>query len=245
MNIKPISSNALAEQFIQTNLYSESTLESVLAYVIHTNGSGSRSCVTQHKINDGKLGLGNVVSLKKLSETIASIERKSVNSLSKPIDMFIDANVIAQSSSLLAWHMPRNKKTLFFSESSITVTLPPLLYVYRPAMDNSAASLSVFALAANKRPTRTAKLYHAPLMNVYESGKVCLGTMSLPQQITDTTMDLVMREFFGSRFTHANNTEILRKHSNLMGFYSEKERKNERIMTSDLMPTGLTVSSIV
>jgi PRTRC genetic system protein B len=246
MNIKTVSPINLTEQFIQANLEDEKQITSKLAIVIHGNGSGSRSCVTRHTIKNGKMALGEVISVEELSQTLIDLQTKntSIKSTIAPSE-FIESNIIASSSKMLAWHTPRKEQTLFLSKSSVKVTLPPLLYVYRPAMGHGNASLAIFALAANKRPTAETKLYHAPLMNIYGDGKLCLGSMIIPQKITDTTTKTVENEFFGSKFTHPNTQKITRKPVNIEVFYHQKEKSGKPIMTSELMPMNTTVGQVL
>ena len=51
--------------------------------------------------------------------------------------------------------------------------VPPMLWF---ANKNS---LSVFALANDRRPTEKTPLHYAPFFNIYEKGNVCMGTVSI------------------------------------------------------------------
>ncbi|MCT8869025.1 PRTRC system protein B [Shewanella bicestrii] len=245
MNIEMTTPTSLVEQFIQANLGDEKEIRSQLAIVIHGNNTGSRTCITRHKINNGKLLLGDVISIDDLAEAVTDMQsRNESNSLNAFAD-YIEPHIIAQNSKILAWYTPRKEQTLFLTKSSVLVTLPPLLYVYKPAIGNGIASLSVFALASNKRPNTNTKLYHAPLMNIYQNGSVCLGTMKIPQQMSGNIIDVVEKEFFGSKFTHPNHNQLTRKPVNIEEFYRQKEKSGQRILTSELMPINSTVGQIL
>ncbi|MCU8005387.1 PRTRC system protein B [Shewanella sp. SM96] len=245
MNIEMTSPTSLVEQFIQANLGDEKEIRSQLAIVIHGNNTGSRTCITRHKINDGKLSLGDVISIDDLAEAVTDMQSRNESNNLNAFEDFIEPHIIAQNSKILAWYTPRKKQTLFLTQSSFLVTLPPLLYIYKPVSSNGMASLSVFALACNKRPDTNTKLYHVPLPNIYESGKVCLGTMKIPQQMSDNIIDAVEKEFFCSKFTHPNHNHLTRKSVNIEAFYRQKEKSGKRILTSELMPTQFTVGQVL
>ncbi|RYJ51409.1 PRTRC system protein B, partial [Flavobacterium petrolei] len=69
----------------------------------------------------------------------------------------------------------------------------------------SKNSLAVFALTTDRRPTENTPLYFAPFFNIYEDGKVCMGTVSIDiknsasvEEFTDAWEDY----FFNSYFSH-------------------------------------------
>lgn len=245
MQIESISPKDLTEQFIQSTVKDEKEISSQMAMVVHSNRSGTLSCITRHRITNNKLGIGEILSVEDVAATFNNIEQANALEKNNWFNGFSDENIIAKSSELLAWHTPRESRVLYLADESVTVTLPPLFYVYRPKKGQYPASLSVFALAANKRPNANTKLYHAPLMNIYESGKLCLGTMRLPDEVNDQTITSVDKEFFGSRFVHPNHNNLTRKQMNIRAFYKMKEKSDQRIMTSELMPTGKTLNEVL
>ncbi|MBG6188065.1 PRTRC system protein B [Flavobacterium sp. CAN_S2] len=69
----------------------------------------------------------------------------------------------------------------------------------------SKNSLAVFALTTDRRPTENTPLYFAPFFNIYEDGKVCMGTVSIDiknsaslEEFTTAWEDY----FFNSYFSH-------------------------------------------
>ncbi len=88
---------------------------------------------------------------------------------------------------------------------------------YVPAMlwYASKNSLSVFAIATDRRPSENTPLYYAPFFNIYEDGKVCMGTVSTDiknsatvEEFTDAWEDY----FFNSYFSH-----LLGEHNPIKG----------------------------
>ena len=79
----------------------------------------------------------------------------------------------------------------------------------------SKNSLAVFALTTDRRPTENTPLYFAPFFNIYEDGKVCMGTVSIDiknsasvEEFTDAWEDY----FFNSYFSH-----LLGEHNPIKG----------------------------
>lgn len=77
--------------------------------------------------------------------------------------------------TIVIWYRPATERVLNFAsqlkiKGSSTVKIPATL----AAVHNN--ELYYFALMTNDRPTATTKLYNAPFFNIYEDGKVCLGT---------------------------------------------------------------------
>lgn len=73
------------------------------------------------------------------------------------------------------WYRPAMKRSLNFSsqlkiKSSVFVNVPATLYLVKNK------ELYVFALMTDERPDLKTKLYNAPYFNIYEDGRVCLGT---------------------------------------------------------------------
>jgi PRTRC genetic system protein B len=76
-------------------------------------------------------------------------------------------------------------------------------------------SLTVFALATNRRPTQNTPLYYAPFFNIYEDGKVCMGTVSIDIKKSASVEEFTTaweNYFFNSYFSH-----LLGEHSPIKG----------------------------
>ncbi|MFD2289172.1 PRTRC system protein B [Pedobacter petrophilus] len=66
-------------------------------------------------------------------------------------------------------------------------------------------SLSVFALANDRRPTEKTLLHYAPFFNVYENGNVCMGTVNIDIQNSASVEEFIQaweNYFFNSYFSH-------------------------------------------
>src|ERR1019366_5744284 len=64
------------------------------------------------------------------------------------------------------------------------------------------------ALAESRRPERGTALFHASFWNVYLDGKVCHGTMRVPQDFSMESLPGWEKAFFGSNFSHTMRDEV-------------------------------------
>jgi PRTRC genetic system protein B len=101
------------------------------------------------------------------------------------------------------WYTKSQKRKLYFVDSlgipSDVAYVPPMLW---HATKNS---LRVFALLGGRRPTEKTVLYDAPFFNIYEDGRVCMGSVNINiknsasvEQFTSAWEDY----FFNSYFSH-------------------------------------------
>jgi len=69
-------------------------------------------------------------------------------------------------------------------------------------------SLKIFALSSNRRPTEKTHLFYAPFFNVYVDGNVCMGTVDVNIQNTNSLEEFTTKwedYFFNSYFSHLMN----------------------------------------
>lgn len=101
------------------------------------------------------------------------------------------------------WHTKAQTRELYFVESlgipNGKANVPPMLW------KASKSSLTVYAITTNRRPTPKTKLFHAPFFNVYEDGKVCLGTIKVSIKNSASVEEFIQaweHYFFNSYFSH-------------------------------------------
>ena len=111
----------------------------------------------------------------------------------------------SENGSVL-WYTKAMKRQLYFVENleipNGIAEIPPMLWFA------NRRSLSVFVLSNNRRPTEKTKLYHAPFFNVYENGKVCMGTVDVNIQKSASVEEFTEKwedYFFNSYFSHLMN----------------------------------------
>ncbi|CAM2956426.1 PRTRC system protein B [Flavobacterium succinicans] len=111
------------------------------------------------------------------------------------------------------WYTKAQEQQLYFV-SSLDM---PNGKAYVPSMlwYASKNSLTVFALASDRRPTKNTPLYYAPFFNIYEDGKVCMGTVSIDIKNSASVEEFTTAwedYFFNSYFSH-----LLGNHSPIKG----------------------------
>jgi PRTRC genetic system protein B len=109
----------------------------------------------------------------------------------------------SRDKGAVIWYSKAQKRPLYFIEGLGI----PSGQGFVPAMvwQASKNSLRVFALLSNRRPTEKTPLYYAPFFNIYEDGRVCMGSVSIEikesacvEEFTKAWEDY----FFNSYFSH-------------------------------------------
>lgn len=121
---------------------------------------------------------------------------------------FIPRNVLAMTSTLLAWYVAPRVATMYFrfgkTNRQLRVPWPSLVFKV------SEGSLSVVAIKTSSRPTETSRVFHAPLMNIYANSEVCTGNIRLPDSWTVDDMSAWERVIYDTYNTHTNHHATLR-----------------------------------
>lgn len=125
----------------------------------------------------------------------------------------LPAHVLSVGMEHVVWWSPPGRRTYFFNTSvaddgrvhvgqrnGMALT-PGLVFVAK------RQKMMVFAVQGNERPDADTRLCHAPLMNVYENGKVCTGSMPLPDSTVAASIAKWEDAFWGSNFTHPNHAK--------------------------------------
>ncbi len=242
MIAQAVSSEEIASQ-LKDGFNTESyNVKAKFALVVYTNDAKSRLTMTRHSIKNDRLGLGEVINTDEVlelinSEAINIDEANGRNSINEGI---IDPCILVRNYNSIIWHRPRQKQSFYLYKNKVTLDLPPLVFKY-----TLNVGLSVFAIRHNKRPTANETLYHAPFMNVYADGKLCLGSMTLPKSIDSDTITEIEKEFYNTTFTHTNHEGILRSKKNFTKFTNKKASSGDKILISELATTGRKMKDLL
>lgn len=164
---------------------------------------------------------------------------------------FIPHDVLSQSSQHLAWTVKGSVRPMYFKlrGSTKTVTLnvpmPTLLFVAH------AKGLSIAALSSTRRPSETTRLFHAPLMNIYSDGRVCLGSAKMPDNISIESRPAIENTIFKTNYAHTNhhNTLNLSKKTSgkqHMAFWRKLHKSKATVFPkAALKPLGVSVASFI
>ncbi|WDF66900.1 PRTRC system protein B [Sphingobacterium oryzagri] len=136
---------------------------------------------------------------------------KSLSSQADSKPDYLSANGLLPSNVLhldamkkqVLWYNKPQRRELFFAPAlginSGEANIPALLW------KADAQSLRVFALTSGKRPMEKTTLFHAPFFNIYQDGKVCMGTVDIDLN-EELSLEHFMQTwesyFFESYFSH-------------------------------------------
>ncbi|WP_189091570.1 hypothetical protein [Deinococcus ruber] len=140
-------------------------------------------------------------------------------------------HVLYAGLGVLMWWVPAGRAPLHFlskikEASSIEalngrpVPQPPLLMLLQ------GRTLRVFALQENKRPTMTTRLYKAPYWNMFADGKMCTGTVKIPDVIDPQKPEDITRLFFQSNFSGASRQSISNYPASHQEMWQEADRRD-------------------
>jgi PRTRC genetic system protein B len=164
---------------------------------------------SQHDVHVGdmgpSIGSGSVLTKADAHKFTQYIANKS--DLSG--EVLLPSNVLMNAQTKLVWVREPEIKKMWFKvgkkKVSYTVPWPRLIYVATPN------GLSVYAIKGRRRPTADTKLYHAPLMNIYDDGRVCLGSARMPERFDLSSIPDMEAIITDTLFSHTNHDYTLKK----------------------------------
>ena len=109
----------------------------------------------------------------------------------------------SRDKGAVIWYTKSQKRPLYFIDGlgipSGQGFVPPMVWQARKN------SLLVYALLSNRRPTEKTPLYYAPFFNIYEDGRVCMGSVSIETKESACVEEFTKAwedYFFNSYFSH-------------------------------------------
>ena len=122
------------------------------------------------------------------------------------IGQFLPENILSVGLNSLVWWVPQSSQRTWFKchnneligEESAITPQPALVFGI------NEGNWMVFAVKGNKRPTPDTPLFIPPHFNVWNSGKICVGTVSVPKDYSASTTEAWNKAFFGSAYSHPN-----------------------------------------
>lgn len=150
---------------------------------------------------------------------------------------------------IIVEHRPRKKTGIFLegSDEALVVPLPDLL-MFRRSSEQGLPEYRVYAV--KERPTSLeARLFHIPLPNVYEDGRICWGSVQQlqGQNLSGTSLAADWKVLLGTPFgNHAVSRKSKSHPDDIRKKYVEMEGKKSRVYPkSDLLPTRRTVQEVI
>lgn len=231
-----------------------STAEAVCALLIYKfSGSGDMDdtiFATRHSLNldAGRptVGLGEAFTHSDLVSLLKLMEGKDLNE-----QALLPNTLLGISGRHLIWFVPSKMQRMWFTgnlnvpNDYYEMLWPNLIFL---VVDNR---LSVCACAGNQRPDNQTKLFHAPLMNVYDSTAVCVGNAMVPSAADIDSMLAWEKIIYDTRFTHINDTLPLRNNSKTkkdknaiyLDWVKTKSESKRAVVASELCPLNHTLET--
>ena len=128
-------------------------------------------------------------------------------------------NVLARTPDMVSWWRPAGREVMFFGGADQKACeLNGAVYPH-PALVFKVTHHELFVrgLEKNERPVEGTRLKTAPYWNVDSAGRVCLGTMRVPDEVAVASIPGWVSGFFQSQFTHPNGAVRLTSHP--QGFF--------------------------
>jgi PRTRC genetic system protein B len=209
--------------------------------------SGGRTLAVWH---ESRSGVGDIAQLGEAQVFTTALLRSLREWLpTEFLAGLLPENILVWNSNLAVWWSPRCTRRMFFRKSceapaelnGAEFSQPPLLWCA------SGQELTVRALSTNRRPTAETPLMIAPYWNVDgETGRVCLGSMKVPELADVAALAQWEKAFFESEFTH--QTGVKRLVQGPKGYFDvwERVRSGSRAFPAKcLVPTNETLSDLI
>lgn len=149
-----------------------------------------------------KLGAGRPIGRAELADLIRNLD--------KPLEGtgFLDPRVLGiDAGGEVTWWIPPSRRLAWFrtactgaAQETISGTVPYPALVLRTC----GRGLQLFAHAGADRPSAQTVLMACPIMNVFSSALLCMGSVAQPIGKPLTTLDAWERAVFDSISTHPN-----------------------------------------
>ena len=143
------------------------------------------------------------------------------------------------------WFSPPQQAHLLFSKNlglpDGTLLLPALIW------KATSEELFVFAIKEETKPTAKTTLFHAPVFNTYEDGKICMGTVETDLKNCKNVTEFMQQwqqYFFNSHFSHTLGTHGTAQ-TPIEILYGGLLNTALPFPKNELAPTGKTIQTIL
>ena len=156
----------------------------------------------------------------------------------------LPGHVLARTPELIAWWSGARPRLMFFGDGNDEAKKlngkmfphPALVFMIH------GRELFVRALAEDCRPTSDARLRSAPYWNTDSAGRVCLGSMRVPEEASVGSLSHWENAYFASEFTHPSGAVRLTTHAGgFLGLWSSLAGKKRKFPVKSLADTEQTL----
>lgn len=157
-------------------------------------------------------------------------------------------HVLARTPELIAWWCRAQRRLMFFGDGNADAKRlngkmyphPALLFMIH------GRELFVRALAENRRPAAATPLKSAPYWNTDADGRVCLGSMRVPEDVSVGSLSGWEEAYFASEFTHPSGAVRLTTHpGGFLGLWSSLVAEKQNFPAKFLADSKQTLQEFV
>jgi PRTRC genetic system protein B len=182
---------------------------------------GNRAFATLHEVKSRPDGPPYLCAGQSVTTGFLEVLAKGLGASMAP--EILPGNVVARTPEMIAWWSRPQARLMFFGDGDPKTTNlngkmyphPALVFMIR------GRELFVRALAESCRPSAHTRLKSAPYWNTDSQGRVCLGTMRVPDEVSASSLQGWEEAYFASEFTHPSGAVRLTTHpGGFLGLWS-------------------------
>ena len=157
-------------------------------------------------------------------------------------------HVLARTPELIAWWSRARRRLIFFGDGNAEAKkLNGRMYPH-PSLVFAIHGRELFvrALAEDCRPTADTRLQNAPYWNTDAHGRVCLGSMRVPEEVSVASLSGWEQAYFASEFTHPSGAARLTTHPGVfLGLWSSLAGRKRKFPVRFLADSKQTLLEFV
>ena len=157
-------------------------------------------------------------------------------------------HVLARTPELIAWWSRAQPRLMFFGDGNAEAKkLNGKMYPHHALVFLiHGRELFVRALAEDCRPTADTRLRNVPYWNTDAHGRVCLGSMRVPEEVSVTSLSGWENAYFASEFTHPGGAVRLTTHpGGFLGLWSNLTGRKRNFPVKFLADSKQTLQEFV
>lgn len=224
-------------EVVDTSAHTAALQQAILLY---GKGSNDVEYATLHRVrvegeNHPVIGAGKPMT----RETLLAIA-KSLAAASRRSQGVLPPNVLSMGVDHMVWYVPAQSRTVFFNcgegvgQRAGKTPHPALVFAV------CRNEWMVYAIKTRSRPTADTTLYHAPYMNVWKEGRICVGSTPTPQDTVADTMSQWVDAFFNSNFSHPNHDKVVKYQGGCHAFWTDAlDGKFDKFPNEVLVKSGI------
>lgn len=166
-------------------------------YVEHFDMDKNGTPINAHPLTEREAGV--------LAKALMT-EKQKQSAFLKPVGI-LPTSILhinpSRDKGAVVWYTKAQKRPLYFIDSlgipSGQAFVPPMVW------QADKNSLRVFALLRGRRPTEKTPLCYAPFFNIYEDGRVCMGSVNISIKNSACVEEFIKAwedYYFNSYFSH-------------------------------------------